>query len=151
MSTKPGMKLYLDNCCFNRPFDDQSQLTVRLETEAVLFIQHKIKEAKADLAWSSILDFEIKKSPFESRRDAINEFRKFAFTIVEVTSPMQQEASVFQSRGLAIVDSLHLVCAISAGCEYFITVDKGILKKPVSKIITINPISFVNLYEETLI
>ena len=28
------MKLYLDNCCFNRPFDDQSQLRIRLETEA---------------------------------------------------------------------------------------------------------------------
>ena len=28
------MRLYLDNCCFNRPFDDQSTLTIRLETEA---------------------------------------------------------------------------------------------------------------------
>ena len=51
------IRLYLDNCCFNRPFDDQSQLSVRLETEAILFIQHEIKEVKVDLAWSSILDF----------------------------------------------------------------------------------------------
>ena len=141
----PKPKLYLDNCCFNRPFDDQSQLTVRLETEAVLFIQHQIKEAKVDLAWSSILDFEIKKNPFEARRNAINEFRRFVFTIVEVTSTMQQEASLFQSQGLAIVDSLHLICAISAGCEYFITVDQGILKKPVTKISAINPIHFLHL------
>jgi len=28
------MKVYLDNCCFNRPFDDQSSPVVRLETEA---------------------------------------------------------------------------------------------------------------------
>jgi len=28
------INLYLDNCCFNRPYDDQSQLTVKLETEA---------------------------------------------------------------------------------------------------------------------
>ena len=145
------IRLYLDNCCFNRPFDDQSQLTVRLETEAILFVQQKIKEAKVDLAWSSILDFEIKKNPFEARRDATNEFRKYAFTVAEVTPPMQQEASMFQSQGLAIVDSLHLACAISANCEYFITVDKGILKKSVSGITTINPIQFVNLYEETLI
>jgi len=141
-------KLFLDNCCFNRPFDDQSQLIVQLETEAILFIQHKIKEAKIALAWSSILDFEIKKNPFEARRDATNEFREFAFTIVEVTPPMQQEASLLQSQGLAIIDSLHLVCAISAGCEYFVTVDKGILKKPVPGILTINPINFLHLYEE---
>ena len=142
------IRLYLDNCCFNRPFDDQSQLIVRLETEAILFIQDKIKEEKVDLAWSSILDFEIKKNPFEAKRDATNEFRKLAFTIVEVTPPMQQEASLFQSQGLAIIDSLRLVCAISAGCEYFVTVDKGILKKPVPGITTINPTNFLHFYEE---
>jgi len=43
MRAKP--KLYLDNCCFNRPFDDQSQMLVRLETEAKLFIQEGIKRA----------------------------------------------------------------------------------------------------------
>ena len=28
------MRVYLDNCCYNRPFDEQTQLKVRLETEA---------------------------------------------------------------------------------------------------------------------
>ena len=28
------MRVYLDNCCHNRPFDEQSQLRIRLETEA---------------------------------------------------------------------------------------------------------------------
>lgn len=36
------LKLYLDNCCFNRPFDDQTQLTIYLESQAKLFIQHGI-------------------------------------------------------------------------------------------------------------
>ena len=30
--------IYLDNCCFNRPYDDQEQITVRLESEAKLEI-----------------------------------------------------------------------------------------------------------------
>ena len=29
------MRLYLDSCCLNRPFDDQNQLRVRLEAEAI--------------------------------------------------------------------------------------------------------------------
>ena len=37
------MKIYLDNCCFNRPFDDQSQLRIRLESEAKLKIQEDIR------------------------------------------------------------------------------------------------------------
>ena len=52
MPTSDDMKpirLYLDNCCFNRPFDDQSQLTVRLETEAKLFIQEEIKKGTFEL------------------------------------------------------------------------------------------------------
>ena len=32
-------KIYLDICCYNRPFDDQTQMIVRLETEAKLHIQ----------------------------------------------------------------------------------------------------------------
>ena len=28
------MRVYLDNCCYNRPYDEQVQLRIRLETEA---------------------------------------------------------------------------------------------------------------------
>ena len=37
------MRVYLDNCCYNRPFDDQTQLKVRLETEAKLFVQQLMR------------------------------------------------------------------------------------------------------------
>ena len=29
-------RIYLDNCCFNRPYDDQSQPRIRFETQAKL-------------------------------------------------------------------------------------------------------------------
>ena len=144
------MRIYLDNCCFNRPFDDQSQLSVRLETEAVLFIQQTIKDTKVELVWSSILDFEIKKSSFETRQEATDEFRKLACSVADVTPAVEHEARQLQSQGLAIIDSLHLACAISAGCDYFITVDRGILKNQVPKIATVSPIQFVHVYEENV-
>lgn len=52
------MRIYLDNCCFNRPFDDQSQIRIRLESEAKLKIQDDILEGKVELIWSYILDAE---------------------------------------------------------------------------------------------
>jgi hypothetical protein len=61
--------LYLDNCCLNRPFDDQSQLKIWLETQSKLYIQQDILIGKYDLAWSYVLDYEIGLSPFEERRD----------------------------------------------------------------------------------
>jgi hypothetical protein len=36
------MKIYLDVCCLNRPFDDQTQDRIRLETEAVMLILGRI-------------------------------------------------------------------------------------------------------------
>ena len=43
------MKIYLDNCCFNRPFDDQSQVKIHIEAQAKLDIKKKIKKGKYDL------------------------------------------------------------------------------------------------------
>jgi len=61
------MRIYFDNCCYNRPFDDQRQLRIRLESEAKLEIQAKILERKYELAWSYIIDFENELNPFDSR------------------------------------------------------------------------------------
>ncbi len=60
------MRIYLDLCCFNRPYDDQGQTRVRLETEAKLVLQQKVRDGQCELVWSAILDFENSKSPFPS-------------------------------------------------------------------------------------
>ena len=43
------MRVYLDNCCYNRPFDDQTQLKVRLETER--FIALTLREPMDYTKW----------------------------------------------------------------------------------------------------
>jgi hypothetical protein len=35
-------RIYLDNCCFNRPYDDRSNFNVHLEAQAKIFIQNEI-------------------------------------------------------------------------------------------------------------
>lgn len=63
------MRIYLDNCCFNRPYDDQSHLKIRLESEAKLGIQEKIRSSEYDLVWSYILDYENKKIRFWNEKN----------------------------------------------------------------------------------
>lgn len=70
------MLVYHDICCFNRPFDDQSQLRVRLEAEAKLSIQEKIRAGSIKLAWSYMVDFENTANPFEERSNAISKMEK---------------------------------------------------------------------------
>jgi hypothetical protein len=50
------MRIYLDNCCFNRPFDNQAQTKIRLEAEAKLHIQDQIVNSAYELVWSYILE-----------------------------------------------------------------------------------------------
>lgn len=59
------MRIYLDNCCFNRPFDDQTQLKISLETQAKLAVQDMIFHKKHTLVWSYILEYENLQNPFE--------------------------------------------------------------------------------------
>jgi len=61
------MRIYLDNCCFNRPFDDQSRLRIRLESEAKMAIQESIQLGIYALVWSYVMDYENHKNPFPER------------------------------------------------------------------------------------
>jgi hypothetical protein len=65
------MKVYLDNCCFNRPFDNQEKIRIYLETQAKLYIQKMIKQEKLQLIWSFILDTENRDNPFKQKRKTI--------------------------------------------------------------------------------
>ena len=65
-----SVKVYLDNCCFNRPFDDQSLLVVRLETESKLHVQELIRQGTLKLCWSFVLDYENGANPFHLRKYA---------------------------------------------------------------------------------
>lgn len=43
------MKIYMDNCCYNRPYDDQTYIRIHLETEAKLHIQDLVKRGEMEL------------------------------------------------------------------------------------------------------
>ena len=58
------MRVYLDNCCYNRPFDDKVQLRVRLETEAKLEVQRQMRSGELEYVWSDMLVTEVQDSQF---------------------------------------------------------------------------------------
>lgn len=78
------MLVYLDICCFNRPFDDQTQLFIRLQTEAKLSVQGAIRQGSLTLAWSAMMDLENAANPDSDRREAIALWKKLSSVDVEV-------------------------------------------------------------------
>ena len=57
------MRIYFDNCSLQRPFDNKSQLRIRIEAEAILSIIELIEEGRFELITSSVVEFELKKTP----------------------------------------------------------------------------------------
>lgn len=139
------MKIYLDNCCFNRPFDDQSQIRVRLEAEAKFKIQEEVRLNNIQLVWSYILEYENSKNPFRERREQIYIWKKLSKQDVQESQNIIKTANNLNKKGFKKIDSLHLACAISMKCDYFLTTDDAILKKSnlVKKILIDDPIGFV--------
>lgn len=123
------MRVYLDNCCFNRPFDDQSQARVRLEAEAKLEIQQRIVDKGIELAWSYVLDYENQANPFEERREVIARWKTAAVVDVEETDALVERAREIVGRGLRAKDALHVACALAAGCDFFLTTDDFVVKR----------------------
>ena len=140
------VKVYLDNCCFNRPYDNQNNLVVFLETEAKLFIQDLIHSEKLMLVWSFVLDYENNDNPFFERKHSISAWKNLSTADCDLCDEIANTAGYLLKIGLRQKDASHIACAIYAGADYFITTDKKILNKPVQGINLINPIDFVRRY-----
>lgn len=141
------MRIYLDNCCYNRPYDDQSYLRISLEAQAKLFIQQLIRAKKLDLVTSYVLDYENSRNPSISRRDTISDF--FENAVLHIDSDKNKEilpiAKKIQSTGIKVADSCHVACAEYAKCDYFLTTDDRLLKYKSSKTIIMNPVQFIQV------
>jgi hypothetical protein len=139
------MRIYLDNCCFNRPFDDQSKIRIMLEAEAKLKVQDDILKNKFELVWSYILEAENMANPFEERRNTIVDWREHAIMKITENHTILNKAKNLNKIGLRSKDALHISCAIFAGCSYFLTTDDKILNKneKIDGIMVIDPIAFI--------
>jgi predicted nucleic acid-binding protein len=143
-------RVYLDICCFNRPFDDQSHLRIRLEAEAKLSIQEKIRRQKIELAWSYMMDFENAANPYLERSLSIKSWRIIATVDTESSEEIITRATNLNQLGFKKKDSLHLACAISMNCDFFFTTDDGILKRQehLNEIVILNPVDYVTRYDD---
>lgn len=140
-------KLYLDICCYNRPFDDQTQINIRLETEAKLHIQASIRADEYSSIWSYMHELENNANPYEEKRNAIALWKDIAVEHCSSSDDILSAGQRIMTNGIKAKDALHLACAIYSCCDYFITTDKGLTNKNVNDIVIINPIDFVRKME----
>ena len=105
---------------YNRCFDDQSQLRIRLETAAIEGIFEFAEAGTFELVWSFMLDYENSLSPHEDRKEWVELSSRLCSHKI---SPSPRILAL--ARGLAKSvkikprDALHLACAEPGEADYF--------------------------------
>ena len=145
------LKIYLDTCCYNRPYDDQSVIRNALEAQAKLHIQSLIKEGRFLLVSSFVLLYENSNIPYIMTRASIEDFLRNNSKIyigVESFAEIQPLIEQIMASGLKIKDATHIARALYAECDYFLSTDDRLLKYKSDSMALVNPLDFIRLEAE---
>ena len=121
-------KLYLDVCCINRPFDDQTQDRIRVESEAVLLIMSHVEAHEWEWVSSEVLDFEVWRAPDRDRSRRVAALVSFASARIPVEAVIVKRAQDLEALGFQAYDALHIACAEAGGVDVFLTTDDRLLR-----------------------
>lgn len=141
------LKLYLDNCCYNRPFDDLEQEKINLKANAIENIFRKHINKEVEIYKSMAIDFEISKIKSDNKRRQVEDlYDAMELTEIDYSEEIKQRAIELRQYNIKDMDSLHLAFAESKNVDYLITTDRLLInasKRANLKIKVINPIEFI--------
>ncbi|MBD2309944.1 PIN domain-containing protein [Chroococcidiopsis sp. FACHB-1243] len=121
--------IYLDVCCLNRPFDNQAQERVRLESEAVLLILTRCQSREWFLLGSEAIDAEIAQTLDADRRQRLIALASLATTKATVTKQVESRALEVVRLGCKPYDALHIACAEAGNADILLTTDDRLIRK----------------------
>ena len=138
----PKLKIYMDSCCFNRPFDDLSHDKTRLECEAVLTIISKCENGIWDIFESDVLNDEIDRITDAVKKQKVIELYSSASIYLEINDEIIGRAKELYEINIKPFDALHLASAEHGGADILLTTDKKFINRALqsnAKIRVANP------------
>lgn len=146
-------RIYLDTCCLNRPFDDQTQQRIRSETSAIVRIL--VRCTRREWAWisSTHVEGEIGQTPDPVRRTRVQRIAALAHEIVRVNDDTGARALELLSLGFSPADALHVACAEQGGADVLLSTDRSLIQRANRharelRVAVQNPLTFVAAMEE---
>jgi len=143
------VRVYLDNNCIQRLFDDQRQERVRCEADAVERVFELQQKRLCELLASRMIYTEVMQNQDYERRSLVLAMLG-AFRFVETQRwaerPLVQS---LEQLNMATPDATHLAQASLMGADVFLTCDDGIIKKRsrvqalLPKLTVANPVQWV--------
>lgn len=121
------MLIYLDMCCLKRPFDDQSQPRIRLETEAVLGLL-ALDGDRVQFVRSAALLLENRLNPVRERASRVEQWLMAApLWRTANAQSIQNRLVELMKLGLNNFDALHVASAEESGASMFATTDDRLI------------------------
>jgi len=119
------MKLYLDNCCYNRPYDDQTQEKIHMEGEAVLAIINKCRQNGDEIVGSYALDLEIEQIYDTEKKEKIKYFydKTISTKIIYSENILKRVKELSEQTKIRTLDKFHLSFAEISDVDVFLTTD----------------------------
>lgn len=122
-------KIYLDACCLNRPFDDQTQPRIYLEAQAVLTILSQCQSQTWKLINSSALIAELNQTPGLERLENVKKLLSIAKIKVISSTFIENRAAQLQKLGFSSYVATHIASAERSHADVFLTTDDRLFKK----------------------
>lgn len=122
------LRVYLDTCCLNRPFDDQTQDRIHLETEAILLVLRHFQAGEWQWIGSKIVGLEIAQTPDPERRHRVTLLASHMHYSVLVEQRDVERAQQLEILGFHAFDALHIACAERCGVDVLLTTDDRFLR-----------------------
>lgn len=121
-------QVYLDVCTLCRPFDDQQQMRIRLETNAVELILAHIRQRDLILIASPVHRMEIEAIPDAEERNHLHLLLQQQGQALDISlASAREKAEQWIKQGMGVADAAHLAFAVEAEAD-FVTVDDRLLK-----------------------
>lgn len=122
-------RIYLDACCLNRPFDDQNQPRIALETQAILTILRQCQSAQWKLITSTALDLELEQTPDLERLSNVKAILTIAKIKVLSSQILEDRARELQQLGFTGYDAAHIASAERGRADVFLSTDDRLIKR----------------------
>lgn len=140
------MRIYLDNCCYNRPFDDQTQERIHLESEAILTILRRGQAGMYQIVGSAILELEMNRMHDVAKMQRVKDLYKVKDVHVAYTGEIKERSQeIMKQSNIRAFDSLHIAAAEAAEADVMLTTDDGLEKMAARlelKVKVMNPLKF---------
>lgn len=117
------MKIYLDVSCLNRPFDDQGQTRVRLESEATTLILEQCEHGDWQHMASEMSRIEIDAIPDADRRARVQLLLPDQGAMRKLSEPVFKRAESLELLGFKPADAVHLASAETLNVDIFLSCD----------------------------